>query len=41
MKILVVQAEGLWSHDSHFLEQEKIKVFTNIDLLNFSGKRTS
>ena len=26
-------AEGIWTHDPHFNEQKKVKVFTNIDLL--------
>src|SRR3989344_9662725 len=26
-------AEGVWTHDPHFLEQKIIKVFTNIDML--------
>lgn len=32
------QAEGIWAHDPHFKEQNKIKVFTNIDMLRISGK---
>ena len=28
------KSEGLWSHDKYFLEQNKVKVFTNIDMLN-------
>lgn len=31
---LVTMSEGIWSHDPHFLEQSKIKVFTNKDLLD-------
>lgn len=31
-------AEGIWSHDPHFKEQNKVKVFTNIDMLRTSGK---
>ena len=27
-------AAGIWSHDSHFLNQKKVKIFTNIDMLN-------
>ncbi len=34
-----MKAEGIWSHDPHFLEQEKIKVFTNINLLGFIRER--
>ena len=32
------RAEGIWSHDPHFLGQQKIKVLTNIDMLRISGK---
>ena len=35
---LASNAQGIWAHDEHFLEQHKAKVFTNIDLLKFSGK---
>lgn len=27
-------ADGIWAHDPHFKEQKKVKVFTNIDMLN-------
>ena len=27
---------GIWLHNQHFREQSKVKVFTNIDLLNLS-----
>src|SRR3989344_980173 len=27
---LAIRAEGIWAHDSHFKEQHKLKVFTNI-----------
>lgn len=30
------KAEGVWSHDPHFLQQDKVKVFTNQDLLDLS-----
>lgn len=33
---LASKAEGIWAHDSHFLEQRKVKVFTNIDMLRIS-----
>ena len=33
---LSTKAEGIWSHDPHFLEQKKVKVFTNKDLLDIS-----
>ncbi len=32
---IATKAEGIWAHDPHFLEQHKMKVFTNIDLLRF------
>jgi predicted nucleic acid-binding protein len=35
---LACKTKGIWSHDPHFKEQEKVKVFTNIDMLRFSGK---
>ncbi len=35
---LATNAEGIWTHDLHFREQKKAKVFTNIDLLRLSGK---
>ena len=35
---LATKAEGVWSHDPHFKEQNKVKVFTNIDMLKISGK---
>ena len=33
---LASKSMGIWSHDQHFREQSKVKVFTNIDLLNLS-----
>ncbi|MBI4148977.1 hypothetical protein HY491_00880 [Candidatus Woesearchaeota archaeon] len=33
---LAAKAEGIWSHDPHFLEQDKARVFTNKDLLDMS-----
>lgn len=30
--------QGIWAHDPHFLEQNKVKIFTNIDMLKLSGK---
>jgi predicted nucleic acid-binding protein len=30
------KAEGIWSHDPHLLGQDKLKVFTNKDLLDMS-----
>jgi len=35
------KAEGIWSHDPHFKEQKKVKIFTNIDMLKISGKAKS
>ncbi|HLC60668.1 MAG TPA: PIN domain-containing protein [Candidatus Nanoarchaeia archaeon] len=32
------KAEGIWTHDPHFIEQKKIKMFTNIDLIKLSDK---
>ena len=31
------KAEGIWTHDPHFLEQNKVKIFTNKDMLNLSS----
>lgn len=30
---LSINTEGIWTHDPHFKKQNKVKVFTNIDLL--------
>lgn len=30
-------ANGIWTHDTHFFQQKKVKVFTNIDMLRFMG----
>lgn len=30
---IAAKAEGIWTHDPHFKEQKKVKVFTNIGLL--------
>lgn len=35
---IAVNAYGIWSHDPHFLEQHKVNVLTNIDMLRLSGK---
>lgn len=35
---LASNAEGIWSHDPHFIRQKKIRVFTNIDMLRLSGR---
>lgn len=31
---IATNSEGIWSHDPHMKEQDKVKVFTNIDLLS-------
>ena len=35
---LACQAVGIWAHDPHFKEQNKVKVFTNIDMLRLRKK---
>src|SRR3989338_3302397 len=35
---IIKKAKGIWTHDSHFKEQNKIKVFTNIGLLDILRK---
>lgn len=35
---LSTNAHGIWSHDSDFLQQKRIKILTNIDMLKLSGK---
>jgi len=35
---LFVNAEGIWTHDLHFKKQQAYKIYTNIDMLNLSGK---
>src|SRR3989338_8610780 len=30
---LATRAQGIWVHDPHFLEQKRIKIFTNKDML--------
>ena len=35
---IISKAEGIWTHDPHFKEQKKVKIFTNIDLLELSKK---
>lgn len=35
------KAEGIWTHDSHFMNQKKVKVFTNIDMLKAGEKNNS
>ncbi|MEK6927032.1 MAG: PIN domain-containing protein [Nanoarchaeota archaeon] len=31
---LFTNSKGIWTHDSHFLNQNKVKILTNIDMLN-------
>ena len=31
---LATKSEGIWSHDPHFIEQKKVRIFTNKDLLD-------
>ncbi len=38
---LATKADGIWAHDPHFKEQNKVKIFTNIDMLRMSGKAKS
>ena len=33
-----LKAEGIWTHDPHFTEQKKFRIFTNIHMLQMSGK---
>lgn len=30
---LATKSKGIWSHDPHFQKQNKVKIFTNMDLL--------
>lgn len=36
---IATNSDGIWSHDPHLKEQNKIKILTNIDLLNYLKKR--
>ncbi|SRR3989344_6858371 len=36
---LSIKADGIWTHDLHFKEQEKYKIYTNIDMIRMSGKK--
>ena len=31
-----INADGIWTHDPHFKEQKKCKIYTNIDMLKIS-----
>lgn len=35
---LSIKADGIWTHDSHFKEQKKYKIYTNIDMLRYNCK---
>lgn len=35
---IATKADAIWAHDPHFKEQKKVKVFTNIDLLELGNK---
>lgn len=34
-----LEAEGIWTHDPHLLQQSIVKTFTNIHLLQISGNQ--
>lgn len=36
---LLINAEGVWTHDPHFQKQKECKVFTNIDMLKIIGNK--
>ena len=36
---LGTKAAGIWSHDLHFQVQDKVKVFTNVDLFGLSERQ--
>ncbi len=38
---LATDSEGIWTHDPHFKEQEKVEILTNIDMLRKVGKAKS
>lgn len=33
---IATRAEGIWAHDPHFLEQKKMRVLTNKDMLDLN-----
>ena len=35
---IAAKAEGIWTHDPHFMNQKKVKVFTNIDMIKLSER---
>lgn len=36
--VLATNADGVWSHDLHFKEQNVVKTYTNIDLVKYLKK---
>lgn len=32
---IATKAQGIWTHDPHFKGQNRVKVFTNIELINY------
>ena len=38
---IFVKADGIWTHDLHFKEQKRFKIFMNIDMLWFSRNTNS
>ncbi len=34
----LIDADGIWTHDPHFFNQNKFKIMTNIDMLNISDR---
>ncbi len=35
---LSIKADGIWTHDLHFQEQKRCRIYTNVDLLRLRGK---
>ena len=38
---IAAKAEGIWTHDPHFMHQKRVKVFTNIDMLKLCENASS
>jgi len=36
--VIANKANGIWTHDPHFKEQKKVKIFTNIGMLKMNRK---
>jgi predicted nucleic acid-binding protein len=34
---IALEAEGIWTEDIHFLNQKKVKIFTNREIFNFQS----